>query len=56
MTPTDAVGTGLILFNFNLDQAASFAPGVTSKDVAVELDWYTDWKINENFTGSFVFA
>jgi hypothetical protein len=56
VTPVDSVGTGLILFNFNLDQAASFAPGVTSKDVAVELDWYTDWKINKNFTGSFVFA
>ena len=54
MTPTEAIGTGLIFFNFNLDQPASFAPGVTAKDVANELDWYLDWKINENFTASFV--
>ena len=53
-TPTEAIGTGLIFFNFNLDRPASFAPGVTAKDVANELDWYMDWKINENFTASFV--
>jgi hypothetical protein len=55
-TPTEAIGTGLIFFNFKLDQPASFAPGVTAKDVANELDWYMDWKINENFTASFVAA
>jgi hypothetical protein len=41
---------------FRLDQPASFAPGVTSKDLATELDAYTDWKINGNFTVSFVAA
>ena len=55
VTPSD-VGTGLIFLDFKLDQPASFAPGVTSKDVATELDGYTDWKVNDNFTVSFVLA
>ena len=29
---------------------------MTSKDIAAELDSYTDWKINRNFTASFVLA
>ena len=29
---------------------------MTSEDVAVEIDWYLDWKINENFTLSLVAA
>jgi len=54
--PTANIGTGLILYNFNLHRPASYAPGVTSGDLAVELDWYMDWKINKNFTASFVAA
>ena len=55
-TPIESIGTGLIFFNFNLDQPASFAPGVTATDVAHELDWYMDWKLNKNFTLSLVAA
>ncbi len=55
-TPVEPLGTGVIFFNFNLDRPASFAPGVTATDVATEVDWYADWKINQNFTASFVFA
>ena len=51
--PNDAIGTGLILYDFKLDQSV---PGVTSKDLATELDWYTDWTVNDNFTVSFVAA
>ena len=29
---------------------------MTSKDLATELDWYMDWKVNGNFTASFVAA
>jgi hypothetical protein len=29
---------------------------VTSKDLATELDAYADWKVNGNFTASFVAA
>jgi hypothetical protein len=55
-TPSEAIGTGLILFNFNLDHPESYRPRVTSKDLATELDWYMDWKLNGNFTASFVAA
>jgi hypothetical protein len=51
--PNDAIGTGLIFYDFKLDQAA---PGVTSKSLATELDWYTDWTVNDNFIVSFVAA
>jgi len=39
-----------------LAQASTFAPGVTSSDVAFETDWFMDWKINKNFTASFIAA
>jgi len=51
--PNDAIGTGLILYDFKLDQSV---PGVTSKDLATELDWYTDWTVNDNLIVSFVAA
>ena len=56
LTPSEKLGTGLIGYVFRLDQPASFAPGVTSKNLATELDAYADWKPNGNFTISFVAA
>jgi hypothetical protein len=29
---------------------------VTDKDVALETNFYTDWKLNKNFTASIVLA
>ena len=55
-TPNDAISTGLIFYDFLLDQPASFGPRVTSDDVAYELDWYMDWTVNDNFILSFVAA
>lgn len=55
-TPTDAIGTGLLFFQFTLDQPGSFADGVTEEDLAFEIDWYMDWKINANFTATFLAA
>ena len=55
-TPTESLGTGLIWFLFKLDQPGSFAPGVTSKDIAGEVDAYAEWEVNSNFTMSFVLA
>ena len=56
LAPSDAVGTGLIFYKFLADRPAAYGPEVTSRDVAVELDWYLDWKVNKNFTLSFVGA
>ena len=54
--PSEAIGTGLIFYKFLADKPAAFGPEVTSRDVAIELDWYLDWKVNKNFTVSFVGA
>ena len=40
----------MIFFNFGLDQPQAVAPTVTDKDVALETDFYTDWKLTKNFT------
>ena len=56
LAPSEAVGTGLIFYKFLADRPAAYGPEVTSRDVAVELDWYLDWKVNKNFTLSFVGA
>ena len=56
VAPSDALGAGLIGYKFELDQPASFAPGVTSADLATELDLYADWKVNTNFSVSFIAA
>jgi hypothetical protein len=55
-TPNDAIGTGLILWDFLADQPASLGAGVTSDKIGYELDWYMDWSLNDNFTVSFVAA
>jgi Alginate export len=56
VTPSESLSGGLIAYDFQLDEPESYAPGVTSDEVAFELDAYLDWKINSNFTASFVFA
>lgn len=53
-SPTESISTGLILFDFKLENAAG--AGVTSDNLATELDWYMDWTLNDNFTFSFVAA
>jgi hypothetical protein len=54
LTPSDHISGGLIGYSFMVDQPVTF--GSTSKSLATELDAYTDWKINSNFTASFVAA
>ena len=56
VAPNDAVGGGLIFYKFSADQPAAVAPGVTAKDVASEIDAYAEWKLNSNFTVSFLGA
>jgi hypothetical protein len=56
LTPSDAIGTGVFFYKFLADKAAAVGPEVTSDDVAFEMDWYMDWKVNKNFTLSFVAA
>jgi len=56
VTPNDAISTGLIFYDFQLDKPAALAPQVTSDDVGYELDWYMDWSVNDNLILSFVAA
>jgi hypothetical protein len=56
LEPARKIGTGLIAWDFLADHPGSVGPGVTSRDIALELDWYMDWKLNDNFTASFVAA
>jgi hypothetical protein len=56
VSPSDAIGAGLMYFRFTLDRPETFGPGVTDKDVAFELDAYVDWDLNDNFAISLVGA
>ena len=55
-TPSDALSGGVIFYKFTLPQPASYRPGVTDSHLALELDTYAEWKINGNFTATFVGA
>jgi len=54
--PGENISGGVIVYNFRLDQPQAVAPTVTKKDVAIETDFYTDWKLSKNLTASFVVA
>jgi hypothetical protein len=56
VVPSESVSGGLFYYKFLLDEPPSFGPGVTDKNIAAEVDAYTDWKINKHFTASFVLA
>jgi hypothetical protein len=56
VAPNDSIGTGLIFYKFLADKPAAISPELTDKDLAFETDWYMDWKVNQNFTFSFVAA
>jgi Alginate export len=55
-TPSESVSGGLMFYKFSLDHPQALGPEVTEKDVASEIDAYTDWKLNDNFTLTFVGA
>ena len=55
-TPNESISGGLLFFKFNLDHPQAFGPDVTATDVATEIDLYTDWSLNDNFTISLVGA
>jgi hypothetical protein len=56
VTPGESISGGIMGFLFQVDEPATFGPGVTSTDLATEIDAYADWQINPNFIVSFVAA
>jgi len=51
--PSGSVSGGVFGYVFQLDQ---LPVGITSTDVASEIDAYADWSVNSNFIVSFVAA
>jgi hypothetical protein len=41
--PTENIRTGLLFFNYRLDQPGSYQGGVTSSHLGNEINWYMDW-------------
>jgi hypothetical protein len=56
VAPFSSVSGGLMFYKFSFDQPGSAGENVTSSDVAFETDAYVDWKLNKNFTVSFIGA
>ena len=56
VTPSEAVGGGLLFYRFSLDRPQAIGPEVTDTDIAFEIDAIVDWKVNSNFTVSVVGA
>jgi hypothetical protein len=56
LAPSESVGTGLMFYKFLSDKPTDIGSGLTSRDLAFEMDWYMDWKVNQNFTFSFLGA
>ena len=54
--PRSNIETGLIYFDYSLDQPGSYQGGVASSDLAKEIDWYMDWSANEMYKFSFILA
>jgi hypothetical protein len=56
VSPNDALGGGLMFYQFAFDQPGAVGPDVTATDAAFEIDAYADWKLNRNFTLSLLGA
>jgi len=56
VSPNDAVGGGIMFYNFLLDHPQALGPSVTAKDAVFETDLYVDWKVNKNVILSLVTA
>ena len=56
LKPSGALSAGLIGYLFQVEELPEPESGVTSEDIASELDAYADWQVNSNFLLSFVAA
>lgn len=54
--PTSRIGTGLIWFDFSLDQPGSYQGGVESDELGQEINWYMDWEFHRSLMLSLVLA
>ena len=54
--PNENITTGLLFFDYRLDQPGSYEDGVASRNLGQEINWYMDWRAFENFSFTFVVA
>ena len=54
--PTDNIGTGLLFFDYALDQPGSYQGGVSSSDLGQEVNWFMDWQVSKMFSLNFILA
>ena len=56
LSPAEPLSCGLIGYVFRLPEPGALVRGVTAKEIAVEVDIYADWSINDNFVVSVIGA
>jgi hypothetical protein len=54
--PTENIRSGLLFFNYTLDQPGSYQGGVNSSNLGKEINWYIDWQVFEYVSFNFVVA
>jgi len=54
--PTKNISTGLIYFDYALDERGSYNGGVSSDELGREINWYMDWQVSRLFSFSFILA
>ena len=54
--PTETIRTGLLYFQYRLNERGSYEGGVSSDDLGEEVNFHLDWKFHRNWSTSFVLA
>jgi hypothetical protein len=56
LQPTQNVSTGLLFFDYHLDQPGSYQGGVNSSKLGREVNFYLDWATTDSWDLSFIIA
>lgn len=56
LQPTEKVSTGLLLFDYRLDQPGSYQGGVDSTEIGQEINLFVDWSATDFWSFSFIIA
>jgi hypothetical protein len=54
--PTENVRTGLLFFDYQLDQPGSYQGGVNSSKLGQEVNFFLDWAATDSWSFSFIIA
>lgn len=56
LRPTESIRTGLLYFQYRLNETGSYEGGVSSDDLGQEINFHLDWKFHRNWATSFILA